>query len=280
LLSILSIPIVQYARGSLSTAHTISSYGAIDYSSAHSGSLLFKMNFQDVVIIDGHQLGYANGTSLPLENQLNYADGTATCNIINDPTANSGKSLHALVYAGQGDGTRWELIFWPEDLPGITDEIYTVTRMRFPDGYHLAPPSDHPTWQGWHEIGNVWEEWAGDNPSPYMMHTQYGQTEDRTGYLFVLEGEEDDRAVTYFNRQVPTTLPTGWFTVKTYVKLHPTDGIVRIWINDVLMFDISGVKTYGGWPGGYCEVAKLYGGNILPSKELWVDSVEIHKGIP
>ena len=276
LLGILSIPIVQDVHASL-YSHQISSSGTIDYPGAPT--LKFRTDFSDLEIIGSprpNSFQYVNGTPFPMRQNLNYRDGTARCEIIDDPTAIGGKSFFMEVFEGQPTNARFEINWYLRDL-GITDEFYIDVRMRLPDGYHLEAPWDNPTWWGWHEIMNPVDEWTEDNPDVYKMHLQIRQTEQ--GYVLALTLKTEQTRTVYYEGEVPFVPPAGWFHMKVYVKRHPTDGIVKVWIDGALMFDVPHVRTMDR-EDFYADVAKLYGGDILPAKQLWVNTVEIYDGLP
>lgn len=275
-LSIFSILISQSAYAS-SYSHQISSFGTIDYPRAPT--LKFRTDFSDLEIIGSprpNRFQYVNGTPFPMRQHLNYEVGKARCEIIDDPTAIGGKSFFMEVFEGQPSHTRFEINWYLRDL-GITDEFYIDVQLKLPLGYHLEAPSDYPTWNGWHEIMNPVDEWTYDNPDVYMMHL--GIVHRQTGHVLRLTLRTEQTRTVYYQGEVPFVPPSGWFHMKAYVKRHPTDGIVKVWINDALMFDVSHVRTMDR-EDFYAEVAKLYGGDILPAKQLWVNTVEIYGGLP
>ena len=276
MLGILPIPIVEFVDASL-YSHQISSFGTIDYPEAPT--LKFRTDFSDLKIIGSprpNRFQYVNGTPFPMRQNLNYALNTARMAIIDDPTATGGKSFLMEVFEGQPTNARFEINWFLRDL-GITDEFYIDVRMKLPDGYHLEAPWDNPTWWGWHEIMNPVAEWTADNPDPYLMHVIIEQRE--TGHVLALTLRAEVTRTVYYQGRVPFVPPVGWFHMKAYVKRHPTDGIVKVWINDALMFDVSHVRTMDR-EDFFAGVAKLYGGDILPAKQLWVDTVEIYGGLP
>jgi hypothetical protein len=67
-----------------------------------------------------------------------------------------------------------------------------------------------------------------------------------------------------------------WFKYEFYVVLHPTDGILKVWIDGRLLADVSGLKTTG-YVGQsmLATIAKIYSSGAL-SYKLWVDDLEIY----
>lgn len=77
-------------------------------------------------------------------------------------------------------------------------------------------------------------------------------------------------------------LPKGrWVKFAWDVVLHPTQGKVKVWVDDVLICDASNVETtyYSGQPMK-TTIAKIYGTEGVGTYRLWVDDLQIWTGIP
>jgi len=235
--------------------------------------LKFRTDFTDLKIV-GHQLQYKDGSPFPMRQNLNYEDGTATCAIVDDPTATGGKSFFMKVFKGLPKSTRFEVNWCLGDL-GLTNEFFIDVRLKLLPDYHLEPSGS--SWCGHHEITNPTTEWASDNPAPYMTHLMYEECPaGEKGFELLINHEGTGKV--YYDGYVPMAIPKGvWFHLKTYVKRHRTEGIIKIWINNTLLFNVSNVCTKDR-EDFYSEVAKLYDGEILPEKQLWVDTIEIYEG--
>lgn len=242
--------------------------GAIKYAKPK-----FRTDFSDLVV-EEHSLKYKDGSPFPMRQNLNYEDGTATCEIVDDPSATGGKSFFMWVYKGQPTSTRFEINWHINDL-GIVDEYFVVVRLKLREDYYLEPPLDEnpDAWCGVHEILNPFSEWSANNLNPLMSYLWYYECiGGDQGFVFQI----DNATAIYHRSDVPTPIVKGeWFYLKTYVKRHRTDGVVKIWMDNTLLLDVSGVRTME-LDDFYCIVAKLYDGRILPEKQLWVDTVEIY----
>lgn len=83
-------------------------------------------------------------------------------------------------------------------------------------------------------------------------------------------------------------VPLGqWFHVEQYVKRHLTDGIVKMWVNGVSVFNITGIRTRDttsdwAYKIKLTTVMSAYSGADQSSFPLyaWFDDVEIWDGIP
>lgn len=69
-------------------------------------------------------------------------------------------------------------------------------------------------------------------------------------------------------------VPIGkWFHLEIYVKRHPTDGIVQVWLDGCQIFDIKGVRTKGPGSKWFTKIADYDG---TKPGHLWVDDVEVY----
>lgn len=89
----------------------------------------------------------------------------------------------------------------------------------------------------------------------------------------------------YINSNIPVPIES-WFKLDYYVERHETNGKILMWVDDALVFNISGVctkKHSNEWHMKISDIdtyeTEYYGGLNLPFYQ-WVDDVEIWNGIP
>lgn len=242
---------------------------------------IFKTDFSDVKLsADKRKLEYLDGSPIPLVHSFNYTEGMADCKIIDSQEAIGGKAFEMSVLQADNINPheRFELNVRITDLDEITDEFYTDVRIRLPYGYALTGHPMYPTWTGWHEIANALSEWRADNPDNLKHHL--GIEGDNVGNYMLSCTLRKQGGIEYFRKRIPwVPIDTRAFHLKTYVKLHPSAGIIQTWIDDTLFFDLHNVPTLDE-AYQFTALAKLYGGTILPEKKLWVDSITIHDTTP
>jgi hypothetical protein len=76
--------------------------------------------------------------------------------------------------------------------------------------------------------------------------------------------------------------PLGhWFNVKYYVYFHPTQGIVKGWIDNTLMINASNIETLG-YAGQtmLTTIAKDYHSASSTLYQMWVDDLQVYNSLP
>lgn len=87
-----------------------------------------------------------------------------------------------------------------------------------------------------------------------------------------------DQVESFLDTHVDFPLPRGrWFNVQWYVFRHPTDGILKIWVDGMLVTNRSGLQTKGSTEEWFTTVAKIYyNPNSKYSRfKIWADDLEI-----
>jgi len=269
-----SFLITPTSLGLLQVSQNIPSSGVI---STVVSTLKFRTDFSDVVSIEYRGLIF-RGVSF--RNVVNYEEGTARIEVVEDTSAQGGVSFYMEVFKGQPTHKRCDMNWYIRDL-GVNQEFYIDSRLKLRADYDLAPPHDFPTWGPWHEIMDLFSEWTSAEPENYLyMPLILGKGPN--GFKFSLslrKGGTDP--YTLWSQSALVDVPRGeWFHLRFYIRRDRTNGVVKVWLNGQLMFDVSGVQTMGKSDEFFTTPAKLYGGEILPEKVLWVDSVEVHDGLP
>jgi hypothetical protein len=154
----------------------------------------------------------------------------------------------------------------------VADELFVSVWLYLPASWGL-----HTT-NNWYSLG---DQFFTDAPDyvPYSALLLYET--DITKNTFSL----DFQTVTGSNKVTLGTisnypLPRGrWFNVQYYVYRHVTSGILKVWIDGALLFDIHNVSTkspsISQW---FTTPAKIYydTSDTFSPYRLWVDDLEIY----
>ncbi len=259
-------------------SQTISSSGLI-LTPPTSQKLLFQTDFSDITLginANGRPsyFTYTDGSNFPFSSHINYQTSSARAEIVNDASATGGKALELEVYPGMPISDRCDANIYIQDL-GITNELYVESRLKLREDYYLTSP-------GWHELVDLFSEWQGTGiPLDYMpLHVSGGPSQFYFTISLRYSPNDGTPNQIVWSRNSPVDLPRGeYFNLRYYVLRHPTNGKVKVWINDTLIFDVSGVETMLN-EEFFTTPAKVYGGEVLPEKIAWCDSLEIYDGVP
>jgi len=276
-----------FATNSFSQPHTsqiITSSGLI-VTPPISQNLLFQTDFSDITLgTDSNgrpnHFVYTDGSAFPFSSHVNYQTSSARVAIVNDASAMGGKVLELEVYPGMPTRDRCDVNLWIQDL-GITDEFYVDSRLKLRSDYDLEPPHDYPIWSPWHEIIDVFSEWKASSYY-YYMPLHVGMSGDNFTFALSLRYAHADLGTleTIWIESKTVQLPRGeFFHLRYYILRHPTNGAVKVWIDNTLVFDISGVPTMLN-EDFFTTVEKVYGGEVLPEKKIWCDQIRIYDGVP
>jgi hypothetical protein len=265
-LSVLALVVVlslwTNAQGSLQASIVIkNSSGTIVYTGARA-SLLWTENFVGKQIVPSGGL-YPTVSPFSVPNHLNDASLSGIGELVSD--SYYGTVLHNYVPDGNPEVHRMEFDL---DIGSLT-EYYMTLRYKLPADYTLTQNS--PGYTGWHEIFDAVDEWASDNLMGFKIK------------LWMLEGGKmqlrGDHGIPQQNVWATPVIdywpPLGeWFTLKVHLMRHPTVGRVTVWINDDLLFDVSGVMT--AERSEYLVLtAKVYGG-YMAHKAIYCAGIEMY----
>jgi hypothetical protein len=186
------------------------------------------------------------------------------------------KALECEVYPNMPTHDRCDVNIYISDMPEISNEYYVDSMIKVRADYDLTNPHDDASWNPWHEIADLFSEWDYGVPY-YYMPLHVGKNLD--GFMLSLsliyapnDGTENT-IIWKFSSSV--NLPRGEsFHLRYYVFRHPTDGLIKVWIDNTLVFNISEKPTMFR-EEYFTTPAKLYGGEILPEKKLWLDKLTI-----
>lgn len=130
----------------------------------------------------------------------------------------------------------------------------------------VIPPANCP-FLGW---------FVFENPSPDFPDLPVGEK------WAVLQGRDENlQPISPLAIYKNFDLPLGrWFKVEWYMFRHPVDGVIKCWVDGVLIFDVSGIKTKSV---DYYEIgiAKIYYDSSDDTRHrTWIDNLEIWDSLP
>jgi hypothetical protein len=250
--------------------------------SVPGGSLVFSTDFENVTKLNANQLnmgaipnyfefqGYG-GAAIWMEG-LNRETPGITCH--------SGSRCVGMELTDISRSRRNE--FNIMNLTKVVgNELFVSVWLYLPANWTLHSPTNL-----WYEIMNPF---FTDKPSylPYAAFHIYQSSinhvaiSDFTAALDVTDISGIQHNYAHVNDY---PLPIGrWFNLEYYVYRHQTDGIVQVWIDGSLLFNVGNISTENPsvqeW---YTTVAKIYystDDHFSPYR-IWVDDLEIYSGHP
>lgn len=270
-----------YSAFSQSTGIPISSQGRVVYDGHYGLTLKYSTDFENVVKTDEYSL------NLTIPNYI-YTQGdggarvwiegldTTTLGI----TPHSGSRCLGLEVTDLSLSRRAQLdVYIGQYAPLTGDEYYFK-------GWYFLPPdwtidtSDEAVVAGnYYSIANPFSNLPSFNPIVEIeLHPgRVGNTWDGTFDLAVTyRGDKWYPDWSVYDNFPWMALRGRWFPIEWYVKMHDTAGIVKVWVDSVLVCDKSGVALPKD-QGPYIVIGKVYYGTMDPySKQLWVDDLEIY----
>jgi len=204
--------------------------------------------------------------------------GTASEAIIDDPTARAGKSLHMIVTSA-GVTDRNELRVVPSRRWGLTGKYGIEVHMR------MSPIFELPADVGWQTPHDLSDEYLNSS-TMYMKITAPVLEASTDGLAHATLrgrkppaiGQPDATIWAAPYQTVDYEILRNWFTIKSYVEPHLTDGVAELSLEGYSWSMTNVPTTLGLNPNPSVAVAKLYGPCI--GKELWVDYIAFYDDRP
>jgi hypothetical protein len=228
----------------------------------------FATGFEDTQLLNPHRL------NLGIANWLEFGgSGGAEVWTENGLAHSGGRSVGMELY-DINQSRRSELNIFPEDLVG---NEFTVSAWYYlPADWSLNVPGID--WN-WCALMVLYSEYVPGFDNYVELHIGQPDINQERFNLSLF------RRHTGFGAEAIATvedfpLPRGrWFQVQYYLKRHPTDGAIKVWVDGNLVFDLSGIMTQDR--GTYkITVAKIYHDprDTVPH-QLWVDDLAIYRGL-
>jgi len=278
------LTLIDLARTKQAGASIVLSFqGTISDGGIPDGLLLkYRTDFEDIMKVDDHHL------SLPISHWFEYRSDGADFwmegldrNLAITPHSGTRCLGMEITAPPPSETPRNEFNILPlNSLVG--DELFVSVWLYLPADWGLFDPS-------WN-----WYELVCPQISPYSSNYYPGWTVHIVrdpDYRIDVDMRSTD-LVQHTMEQTPSgsvvrdppayPLPKGrWFNVKYYVKrgsaLTSPDGIMRIWIDDRIVCDLSNVITGGGQDWGTTP-ADIYGSLVQSAMpyRIWVDDLSIY----
>ena len=161
---------------------------------------------------------------------------------------------------------------------GITSEYFVSVWLYLPADWRLHAPKGE--WN-WYELIDASGTPVGE-PLTAVHIIQRDTTVDRFDLDFDWKDTLAHNWIT--DKEILNyPLPRGrWFNVQYYVFLDPTHGIVRVWIDDTLLWDGRNIPTMNPSESPVTTVGKIYFNqkDTFSSYKIWVDDLVIYKTQP
>ncbi len=264
---------------------------------AAQAKLLFTSSFENGVSITHHSSGQASflhgsdGESDwdSLHHQFNYVKEMATLSDVESRiTSEQARTGELSLYQSQksvGDGVQNRLQIYGNDTGAFGSNIFirrwlwypdleakliedwqdlSIAGMREGDAYSMpldivrGPHNETLYWSlnGLnYAAGTVWSEWTDPKNGGWSVQN----------YVIPIPQQR-------------------WFKLDTYYERHAVHGVVKIWVDDQLLFDIQEVRTKGDGSAWFAKISDLDANLYENTSGLpiyhYVDDIEIWDTIP
>ena len=153
----------------------------------------------------------------------------------------------------------------------VFSQYYVSVWLRFPSDWDV--PST-----GWYALAVPLQATSPDPQGLYLpiaeIHTH------KNGGIYDTSQEYGTGSSKITLNSLPNYRPPvgEWFKLEYYVYMHPTDGILRVWINDKLLADVNNLQTVNTTGQAILStIAKIYfDPSITETYQLWVDNLQIY----
>ena len=163
-----------------------------------------------------------------------------------------------------------------ENLVG--NELYVSVWLYLPSNWNLHSPDGN----NWYEIVNPY--FTGDPSNLPYTAIQIFQTSPTSTFDMDLVQRDISSNLTHLQNVANYPLPRGqWFNVQYYVRRDVTNGAVKVWLNDALLFDVENIQTVNpSIPSWFTTPAKIYYDptDTYSPYLIWADDLEIYSALP
>jgi len=289
-----------YAWGSMDKI--IPSSGTIIYGAPISNATLrFKSSFESPVTIAPFQSGqhtYMYGEEAgynwdDIDHNINFvAEGSYPNHIyteISTVRSKSGtRSLYGKVideYSATGGWSRFQINVFMDDETGGASAYGRAPRLYNMSTYYVSWWVYYPSTLdiqvgGWF---GIFEDREWNEPQDFA-NLLYIYRDSISLYWGARGATVEGTQFNYWtaaNREV--AIPKGqWFRIEVYVERHASNGVFKVWVDGVQIFNLNNVKTKLGGNLHHINPFKMYGGfgtDYYPI-EQWADDLEIWDGMP
>jgi hypothetical protein len=244
---------------------------------AYAAAPVFSTSFEDSVKTD------ANHLNLPVPHWFEFGDSDGGTNgdgakmWVDTTLAHTGSKSIGLEVFDINKSRRAE--FDLMDMQKLTGDEGTISVWLYlPSDYGLHAPGID--WN-WHEFFVLYSERSTGYPYDNYLRLTIDQPVITTpSFNLSLGGRRPPNGTSYtYGTIKPFPLPRGrWFNVHSYLKRDPVAGAAKIWVDNQLAFDKTGINTkdYSIWK---TTIAKLYYETTdTTDHKIWVDDLNIFPG--
>lgn len=237
---------------------------------------IFSTSFEDTTKLSENKL------DLSVDNWFEFGDSNQTARMwVDNSRGHTGSKSIGLEITDPTVSRRAEFnLMQMSQWAG--DEITVSVWQYLPADYNLNAPNID--WN-WHEFYVLYGEYSSAFPQDHYLRLTITQP-DITQKIFNLGlGGRTPNGVGQTGIQYSYgtinnfQLPRGeWFNIRSYLKRDETNGAAKVWINDQLVFDESGIQTKV-FSDYHITVGKIYNETTdTTTHQMWVDDVQVYAG--
>lgn len=163
---------------------------------------------------------------------------------------------------------RTELVIFPDSY--LKDEYYISYWVYLPEEWGLYDPTID--WD-WFEIGNPFNS----NGTPYSAIHIIQATFDQTYFNVALNLRDEQGKMNNYGQKRIKLTKNAWFNISYYVRRSHDDGAIKLWFDDQLIGDVSGIPTMRSKDTGFnVSIAKIYHERgDTTQHSLWIDDLKL-----
>ncbi len=231
---------------------------------------VFSTNFETETKISSNELSWALPHWVDLSNYASFGVEGRDKNTVGAPAPHSGLYSILLDVPATSDSTKRAEIDLNSMESLVADELFVSVWIYLPSDWAL-------TSGGWWELADPYMT-QNDPTSHYWPYMALQIWESGGSYQLILKRLAENGAASYpVPAQTWTPIVGQWFNLKYYVYRNLTNGRVKVWINNVLKFDVSGFptkhSTFTGWMTNPTKA--YYNENDDTLHRMWVDDLQI-----
>ena len=261
-----SIPSTSIVSATFRTSHAIPSKGTISFTGYPGLELKHNTDFEDVVKVNDHTL------SLSIDHNFIFGGEGGARMWIEDDFSRSGNRCLAMELNNITESRRNEFnIVNFEKLVG--NELFVSVWLYLPSDWRLHIPD--VDWN-WYELVMIFQEYAPWHPYLCIWVCQPAITQPI--FDVSVGGRDVDGTIFTLDEIKNFPLSRGkWFNVQYYLLRHQTNGVVKVWMNGILLCNRTGLVTKAR-EEYFTTIAKIYydDRDTFSPYQIWVDDLEIH----
>lgn len=157
-------------------------------------------------------------------------------------------------------------------LPDLSDEFTVSAWLMLPEDFSLGEP-------GWYEPIMFFQE-SGPTWAPYIALLILQPDIAVSVFNLVIQYEDVDHNLHTLKVLENFPLPRGnWFNIRWYLLRHPTEGILKVWVDKKLIYHGTNLTTKAT-DNFFITIAKIYYTvTDMKPQQIWVDDLGIWKGL-